>query len=69
LRTAGLRNTSSNSRLGNYYCSDYTAQGDSDPSLLLLYTRGKRVTEHIGGYHRITESQNSRGWKGPLWVI
>jgi len=19
--------------------------------------------------HRITESQNSRGWKGPLWVI
>jgi len=21
------------------------------------------------GHHRITESQNSRGWKGPLWVI
>jgi len=21
------------------------------------------------GNHRITESQNSRGWKGPLWVI
>ena len=21
------------------------------------------------GFHRITESQNSRGWKGPLWVI
>jgi len=20
-------------------------------------------------YHRITESQNVRGWKGPLWVI
>jgi len=20
-------------------------------------------------YHRITESQNGRGWKGPLWVI
>jgi len=19
--------------------------------------------------HRITESENSRGWKGPLWVI
>ena len=19
--------------------------------------------------HRITESQNGRGWKGPLWVI
>jgi len=27
---------------------------------------------HIGKKsqnHRITESQNSRGWKGPLWVI
>jgi len=23
----------------------------------------------IMGFHRITESQNSRGWKGPLWVI
>jgi len=24
----------------------------------------------VGGTnHRITESQNSRGWKGPLWVI
>jgi len=22
-----------------------------------------------GHSHRITESQNSRGWKGPLWVI
>jgi len=22
-----------------------------------------------GDDHRITESQNSRGWKGPLWVI
>jgi len=21
------------------------------------------------GDNRITESQNSRGWKGPLWVI
>jgi len=21
-----------------------------------------------GGIHRITESQNVRGWKGPLWV-
>jgi len=20
-------------------------------------------------FHRITESQNGRGWKGPLWVI
>jgi len=23
----------------------------------------------LGGVVRITESQNSRGWKGPLWVI
>jgi len=23
----------------------------------------------IAEIHRITESQNSRGWKGPLWVI
>ena len=28
--------------------------------------------KHLQGWrlnHRITESQNSRGWKGPLWVI
>jgi len=24
---------------------------------------------HVGKKIRITESQNSRGWKGPLWVI
>jgi len=23
----------------------------------------------FSAYYRITESQNSRGWKGPLWVI
>ena len=23
----------------------------------------------VSGDHRITESQNGRGWKGPLWVI
>ena len=23
----------------------------------------------VSAAHRITESQNSRGWKGPLWVI
>jgi len=23
----------------------------------------------INGSHRITESQNVRGWKGPLWII
>jgi len=25
------------------------------------------VTQH--NFHRITESQNGRDWKGPLWVI
>ena len=25
--------------------------------------------EQKPGFDRITESQNSRGWKGPLWVI
>jgi len=24
---------------------------------------------HYKDFHRITESQNGRGWKGPLWVI
>jgi len=28
----------------------------------------RRGREELAG-HRITESQNSRGWKGPLWVI
>jgi len=27
----------------------------------------KAVTLNL--YHEITESQNGRGWKGPLWVI
>jgi len=26
-------------------------------------------SEQNCGYHRITESQNGRVWKGPLWVI
>ena len=29
-------------------------------------SRGKAETSKAGGDHRIT--QNSRGWKGPLWV-
>jgi len=38
------------------------------------FTKGKsRLTNLIAFYngmnHRITESQNNRGWKGPLWVI
>jgi len=27
------------------------------------------LTDHVQCLWRITESQNSRGWKGPLWVI
>jgi len=27
------------------------------------------VYNYPGQNHRITESQNGRGWKGPLWVI
>jgi len=33
----------------------------------ILSTPISAVTESQN--HRITESQNSRGWKGPLWVI
>ena len=34
-------------------------------SVLFLHNRSK-ASQQCG---RITESQNSRGWKGPLWVI
>jgi len=27
------------------------------------------IRKVISQNHRITESQNGRGWKGPLWVI
>jgi len=39
------------------------------PSLETFNVRfdGVLITESQN--HRITESQNSRGWKGPLWVI
>ena len=30
---------------------------------------GKKPCHMCSQNHRITESQNSRGWKGPLWVI
>jgi len=32
------------------------------------YRNGKFWRPGIGN-HRITESQNGRGWRGPLWVI
>ena len=44
--------------LGSYQLwSDQRLGGHIAQSVLSLYS------------HRITESQNSRGWKGPLWVI
>jgi len=30
---------------------------------------GRREGKVRSQNHRITESQNGRGWKGPLWVI
>jgi len=41
-----------------YHCS-YSPSTHLTPALM------KCAVEN----HRITESQNSRGWKGPLWVI
>jgi len=29
----------------------------------------KTVVKKESQNHRITESQNGRGWKGPLWVV
>jgi len=41
-----------------------------DPESWLLLSGSKPcLTQADGNPHRITESQNSRGWKGPLWVI
>ena len=35
----------------------------------LLLLTGRRAMYLFLGSYRITESQNVRGWKGPLWVI
>jgi len=45
------------------YFLDYTA---TEAGILLRKTQG---LELIPMNRRITESQNVRGWKGPLWVI
>ena len=61
----------------------YTCQGVLFQSSfsLVLWTESPFVAEahsvhscntsstSVSQNHRITESQNSRGWKGPLWVI
>jgi len=35
----------------------------------ILSTKSKNNFEVSAGKISITESQNGRGWKGPLWVI
>jgi len=43
---------------------DFCRAFDMVPNNILLSKLEKYTFDH-----RITESQNSRGWKGPLWVI
>jgi len=45
-------------------------------NLISIYEQGTHLVEEgkaadvvYLNFHRITESQNGRGWKGPLWVI
>jgi len=37
--------------------------------LLAKENYAQYMTAVPGEDHRITESQNGRGWKGPLWVV
>jgi len=39
-----------------------------DPFLNLQILKSEKFNGCVT-FHRITESQNGRGWKGPLWVI
>jgi len=45
-----------------------TSRGKFHPEGLKT-SNGGHISGFLGQVHRITESQNSRGWKGPLWVI
>ena len=36
--------------------------------VLGMVTNMLSISRKYNEYHRITESQNGRGWKGPLWV-
>ena len=50
-------------------------QGDAGrPNSLSCNLLAELAENNLNGYaekgrHKITESQNVRGWKGPLWVI
>jgi len=58
-------------------CSDLTVLysyleggcGELGVGLFSQVTSSRMKENHLKLHHRITESQNSRGWKGPLWVI
>jgi len=39
------------------------------PKLVLPQEEDSDPLLRVRAFHRITESQNVRGWKGPLWVI
>ena len=47
----------------------YNPEMDSWSKVESMNSKRRCVRGSLGGNHRITESQNSRGWKGPLWVI
>jgi len=50
--------------------SSLSAQGSNeDGDELYVAISRDTCTEVTSQNHRITESQNVRGWKGPLWVI
>ena len=60
--------------LNNFFASVFTSNLSPHPSRVDGWHEGDQegktppaVSEDQ--VHRITESQNSRGWKGPLWVI
>jgi len=35
----------------------------------IIMQANSKACVHESQNHRITESQNGRGWKGPLWII
>jgi len=51
--------------VGKYLCES------SSPTQLLEQGHLEQAAQELvqAGLEYLTESQNSRGWKGPLWVI